>query len=327
MLLNQSDIAEDPHDTALAWIARFRSDFATDEDRKAFILWLSQSPAHKLAMDSMLDMWADLGCIKQLYSQSEITLPKRSANNASWLSVGAASAACLALALVFWPNSTQHSDLLRFQTAVGEQRTVELEDNSTLILNTNSQVTVQYSSERRSLKLIGGEVYFTVAKDAARPFEVDAGSAKVTALGTAFNIRRQGEHTSIAVAEGVVRIAETAKTGTRPMSTEILHADQQLDAGPQGLSAAAPADLQLKLAWQRGELVARDMSLSALTKEIERYHDVHIILTDARVASLTLSGVFAIADLDPILEAVQLTLGLEMVSIDANTLQLLKPSQ
>jgi transmembrane sensor len=327
MLLNQSDIAEDPRDTALAWIARFRSDFATDEDRQAFSLWLSQSPAHKLAMDSMLDMWADLGCIKQLYSQSKTILPKRSANNASWLSVGAASAACLALALVFWPNSAQHSDLLRFQTAVGEQRTVELEDHSTLILNTNSQVTVQYSSERRSLKLIGGEVYFTVAKDAARPFEVDAGSAKVTALGTAFNIRRQGEHTSIAVAEGIVRIAETAKTGTRAMATEILHADQQLDASPQGLSAAAPADLQLELAWQRGELVARDMSLSALTKEIERYHDVHIILTDARVASLTLSGVFAIADLDPILEAVQLTLGLEMVSIDANTLQLLKPSQ
>lgn len=327
MLPNQSDIAEDPRDTALAWIARFRSDFATDEDRQAFSLWLSQSPAHKFAMDSMLDMWADLGCVKQLYSQSETTLPKRSANNIRWLSVGAASAACLALALIFWPNSAQHSDLLRFQTAVGEQRTVELEDNSTLILNTNSQVTVHYSSERRSLKLIGGEVYFTVAKDAARPFEVDAGSAKVTALGTEFNIRRQGEHTSIAVAAGVVRIAETAKTGTRPMATEILHADQQLDASFQGLSPAAPADLHLKLAWQRGELVARDMSLSALTKEIERYHDVHIILTDTRVASLTLSGVFAIADLDPILEAVQLTLGLEMVSIDANTLQLLKPSQ
>lgn len=327
MLPNQSETEEDSRDIALAWIARFRSNLATDEDRQQFSLWLSQSPAHKLAMDEMLDMWADLACIKQLYSQSETTLPTRSANSARWLGVGAASAACLALALILWPNSPQHSDPLRFQTAVGEQRTVELEDNSTLILNTNSQVTVQFSEQHRSLKLLSGEVYFSVAKDAQRPFKVDAGSAQVTALGTAFNIHRHGEHATIAVAEGVVQVTEVVATGTRPAAVEILHAEQQLDAGPDGLDHAAPADLNRRLAWQRGELVASDMSLSDLTKEIERYHNVHILLTDADVAGLTLSGVFPIGDLDPILQAVQVTLGLKVVPINANTLQLLKPSQ
>ena len=327
MLPNQSETVDDPRDTALAWIARFRSDLATDEDRQEFSLWLAQSPSHKLAMDNMLDMWADLATVRQLYSKSTAATPTRSANSSRWLGVGAASAACLALALVLWPNTPQPSEPLRFQTAVGQQRTVELEDSSTLILNTNSVVTVQYAEQHRSLKLLAGEVYFSVAKDAQRPFKVDVGSVQVTALGTAFNIHRHGEHATIAVAEGVVQVTEVVATGTQPAAVEILHAEQQLAAGPDGLEHAAPADLNRSLAWQRGELVALDMSLRDLTKEIERYHNVHILLTDADVAALTLSGVFPLGDLDPILQAVQVTLGLEIVAINADTLQLLKPSQ
>jgi len=50
------DNTESDRDTALSWIARFRSGIATDEDRQEFALWLAQDSSHRQAMDSMLDM-------------------------------------------------------------------------------------------------------------------------------------------------------------------------------------------------------------------------------------------------------------------------------
>ena len=53
---------------ALGWIARFRSGDASEQDRESFALWLAEAPARKLAMDSMLDMYGDLGALGKLES-------------------------------------------------------------------------------------------------------------------------------------------------------------------------------------------------------------------------------------------------------------------
>src|SRR5690349_20668988 len=48
---------------------------------------------------------------------------------------------------------------------------------------------VDFSAKSRAVRLIAGEALFQVAKDAARPFVVAAGDARVRAIGTAFNVR------------------------------------------------------------------------------------------------------------------------------------------
>ena len=80
-----------------------------------------------------------------------------------------------------------------------------------------------------------------------------------------------------------------------------------------------------QLAWQRGELVADEMRLPELARELERYHDINILIADADVAAMTVSGVFSL-DQPPedLLRALELSLDLEARELDQGTVQLLK---
>ena len=326
MRTNYNNNAQSDHDTALGWIARFRSESATDEDRQAFALWLQQDPHHKQAMDSMLDMWQDLASISLMDSPMAQGAPRKAANRSKhWLTASIISAACLVLAIFLWPQSSLNTTYQRdYQTALGEQHSIELEDGSIIELNTNSRVSVHYDKNHRRIELLRGEAYFEVTKDSARPFDVNAGSARVTAIGTAFNIYRRDQSTNITVTEGVVRVTETGGTGNRIPATSIVHANQELEATDQGLQAATTTNVSLSTAWQRGTLIAHSMTLTELVRQIERYHDTHILITDSSIATSTISGVFALSDIDPILQALQVSLGLSVVSIDDKTLQLIK---
>jgi transmembrane sensor len=64
-----------------------------------------------------------------------------------------------------------------------------------------------------------GEALFSVAPDPERPFEVNAGSGVITAVGTAFNVRRREDNeVVVTVTDGIVEIAPISMEATAPMS-------------------------------------------------------------------------------------------------------------
>ena len=312
---------EEHCDRALGWIARFRSEDASANDREAFALWLAENPSHQRAMDDMLEMWDDLSVVSALPFPE--TLIQTAANQSRWWVGSAAAAAALIAAIVLWPLGEQASEPLQFQTAMGEQKSFELEDASVLTLNTNSRVTVSYHDDQRQLHLESGEAFFKVTPDADRPFSVDAGSARVTVLGTAFNIERNDASTEVTVTEGVVRVTEL-RTGSQTPRSSLLRANQRLSATTAGLGETTAVDDDRDTAWRRGELVAYGMTLPELASELERYGDTRLRFGDADVASLSVSGVFRLDDPDATIAAIALSLDLEVKSVDDNTVLLLK---
>ena len=322
--MNQSRIENyNEHcDKALGWIARFRSDQATASDREAFALWLAQDPGHKRAMDEMLELWDDLAVVSALPFPDSAVRP--AANQSRWWTGSAvAAAACLVAAVVLWPLSEKAPEAQQFQTAIGEQRVIELDDASTLTLNTGSRVSVSFDKEQRQLQLFQGEAYFEVTPDPERPFSVDAGDARVTVLGTAFNIERSNDATEITVTEGVVQVSEL-NTGAQTPRTAVLRANQRLSATPGGLGEAQPVADDRDTAWRRGELVAYGMTLPELATELGRYNDTRILFGDAQVAALTVSGVFRLDDPEATIAAVALSLDLDVKPVDEGTVLLLK---
>ena len=311
-------------DSALSWIARLRSDTVSEQDQQSFALWLGESPAHQRAMDEMLDLWDDLGVLARLPRQE--SLPREAANNRRWY-MGAAVAASLALALVFWPSVDNAPSAIEYQTALGEQRTVTLPDDSTVVLNTDSSISVSYSEDQRQVTLARGEAWFQVAPNRQRPFHVDAQDARITAIGTAFNIRIDGEATDVTVTEGVVRVSELGETGNRAPSTETLRQNEQLRAADAGWQLSRADDLSVTLAWQRGELVAREMPLADLVRQLERYQPTEIIIADPDLAVLTVSGVFQLDQPQAILSALEVSLGIQVDPVDDTTVRLLKADQ
>ena len=94
-----------------------------------------------------------------------------------------------------------------YTTGVGEQKTIQLADNSVVQLNTNSRLEVDYSSDLRRLSLTQGEAHFDVAHNPQRPFEVLAGQGLVRAIGTAFTVHIRKIDVEVIVTEGTVELA------------------------------------------------------------------------------------------------------------------------
>ena len=312
-------------DDALGWIARFRSDAASENDRNDFALWLAQNE-HRAAMDQMLELWDDTAVVRVLPFDTALETP--AANQRRWF-VSAAAVACLAVvALVLWPLAPVETPTQYYQTAKGEQQTFQLDDTSTVALNTNSQIAVSYSDEERYIELIRGEAYFKVASNPQRPFHVDAGVARTTAVGTAFNIYRSDRETvDITVIEGVVKVTELGNSDSRMPASDILTGNHHLIADQNGLKAQAEVDASRQLAWQRGEILAEQLPLHELVHQIERYSDVHVLLGDRELAMLSVSGVFRVDQPQVILAALERSLDIRVVKVDDSTVQLLKSDQ
>ena len=312
----------------MGWIARLRSDQSSQEDLQSFALWLNEDSSHHRAMDQMLELWDDLGVVRRLPQEAT---PPKAANSGQWIAASIGLAACLVLAVFLWPQIdsqiTPHPISSTYETAMGESSTLSLPDNSRVILNTDSAITVTYSEEQRHISLSRGEAWFEVAPNKLRPFHVDAGEARITAIGTAFNIHLMDEGTDVTVTEGVVRVTRLGETASRAPTTEVLHINQRLFTGPDGWSVTTSDDTNHHLAWQQGELVAQEMPLPELLEQLQRYHPTQLLIGDPELAALTVSGVFHLDQPEATLKALEITLDLQARAVGENTIQLLKARQ
>ncbi|MDM3869771.1 FecR domain-containing protein [Porticoccus sp. W117] len=222
-----------------------------------------------------------------------------------------AATVLLAVAVIFgteWlnPVETQSNKVLRYVTQVGEQKTVDLPDGSAVTLNTSSVVLVDYSDTARRLVLDRGEAFFTVAKDAARPFTVELGSRSVTALGTAFNIYLLPEKFTLAVTEGVVSLHRKEETVSQTSPQLDANKDKPLtvkqpnqlriSAGTiaeyelesQQLTARYSDDIDNFQSW-RSRIIRFDAEpLFKVVKELNRYSAKKILIEDDSVMNLPL---------------------------------------
>src|SRR3546814_17633087 len=96
-----------------------------------------------------------------------------------------------------------------YATTTGEQRTVALDDGSRVVLDTGSDLKVQYGRRERRLTLLRGRADFRVQHDSDRPFVVLVGDASVTATGTRFQVRTADDAGAGNLLEGEVVVAAT----------------------------------------------------------------------------------------------------------------------
>ncbi|RLQ22164.1 DUF4880 domain-containing protein [Seongchinamella sediminis] len=317
---------EQARDAALGWVARLRSDEVSADDRHAFALWLGEHRSHRAAMDEALDLWDDLGVVRHL--QPETFPATKAANSARWLPAALVSAAaCLVLAVFLWPQLQPEPVSTQYSSAVGERLDVTLPDGSLARLNTNSQISVSYSDDERLIELQKGEAWFRVEPNKDKPFHVDAGEARVTAVGTAFNVYRRGESTEIAVTEGVVRVTERQTAPGREPASKLLRINERLLSQRQGWEVSTADDLEQALAWRQGQLVAREMPLPQLVAQLQRYSDTRIFISDPALLNRTVSGVFELDNPETSLEALAISMGLEIRPLSDSAVRLLKADQ
>ena len=201
-----------------------------------------------------------------------------------------------------------------YSTATGEYQQVWLDDGSLIELNTNSAVVLSLSDRQRNIELVRGEAFFTVAPDKTRPFVVTVGGAEVRALGTAFNIYRQGpELARVHVVEGVVRVSETQGSAVSAPESRMLLANQALEfSETTGIGDLPEQNMQQATAWREGQILFDGASLKEATTVLNRYLEQEIILHDSAHSAHRISGIFSSRERETTLLAVAQAFDLEL---------------
>lgn len=301
---------------ALEWFARHSDAPDAAYSNPAFRHWLAGHPDRETAFKRWQADWRQLDALPQSgVERLRIQLKKDQAESAKnsratehkpsrWSAlVPQAALSAVVMALVVgggykaWDHWQQQPLFTQmYQTERGQQLNVQLPDGSRLRLDTATRIEVSLYRQRREARLPEGQAVFEVQKDATRPFDVVAGNTKVTVVGTRFSVRNTaGSSVQIAVEEGKVRVSPLPSAGRSvpESATVLLVAGQQMAAnadghlGPVGAIAAAGI-----APWCDGRITLENVPLSKALAEFERYAPTHMVVRDAAVGALRLSGTF-----------------------------------
>lgn len=340
---------ESVQEEAGLWLARLAEGLSPAQ-QDALESWLALRPMHRevfLEMAALWDSMESLRGLAALYPLDEYR--PRLARRRTRLWVAAAAAVAMIAIVTLFPRvperlapagAVQGTETFQavHQTAIGEQRSITLPDGSTVVLNTNSSLEVVYGDKARNLFLTRGEAYFTVTRDASRPFRVYAGWRMAEAVGTAFTVlHADPESVEVIVREGKVRLHDLRDSylpDSLPANVDdLLEGGDKLALEAGDLAAASsigrPAEkrridadqLDIELAWTYGMLLFQDKTLGAVLDEVSRYTTIHLEAAPD-ILPIAVEGYFPAGDVERLLIALEKNFGIAATRVSEGHIRL-----
>lgn len=301
-------IPETPAEAASRWFALRRRKPDCIEEQQ-FTEWLEADPANRRAYDEVTRSWeisalaaTDPTVVTMRTQALMVRPPKQRDFSRLW---GALATFALML-IVFTGISLSYPgligsardiaarrDQITLRTGIGERATATLDDGSTVVLNTNSILEINYTRLRRDVRLVAGQVLFKVAHEAARPFVVAAANHEVVAVGTEFEVRLEGQNVRVALLQGRVRVAPITAGRRAPAAAEVavMTPGEQLVASPAGMLVNRTNVGEL-VSWQSGRVRFDNMRLAEAVAEMNRYSRTRIVIDDPAAADIRITGAF-----------------------------------
>ncbi len=213
-----------------------------------------------------------------------------------------------------------------YVSGIGERRVLNIEDGSTITMNTRSRMKVWLTRHARDIELVEGEALFSVAHDPSRPFRVHVGHTVVEAVGTEFSVYRGAHGTKVSVVEGRVKIFAyqspaplilnpNAVAWTDVGATDFerppppipvgSREEAQVSSENSGTAdfdverrAVSPQDIEHHLAWVSGQLIFENATLAETVAEFNRYNRRKLEIDDPTLGQIHLGGAFASTNVD-----------------------------
>ena len=299
-------------ETAARWIVQRDRGLSAAESIE-FELWLAADERHALAIQCADTAWAVLDRIPDDVARSARAKPPRRLAR-YWLAVGGLAAALAVAAFFGWQQRGEGARHQRQITTeniahdVSRVRVMTLPDGSTVQLNVGSEIIEAFTPAERRVLIVRGEAYFTVTKDASRPFVVRAGTVEVRAIGTAFNVNLRSATVEVIVTEGKVELSSTsapageeaAPTAGAETPRAVIGSRQRVvvtfePASPRVavvVTDVRPGELTKTLAWQSTLLRLGGATLAELAVEFQQQTGYRIVLADPELAERRIGGQF-----------------------------------
>jgi transmembrane sensor len=248
-----------------------------------------------------------------------------------WWRIGLAAslvAVVAGLALMF--QIQEHKKTLtgeEFATHVGEKVELILADGSHVWLGPQSILRVKFTKERRNLKLLSGEAFFSVRKNANRPFIVSSSGGDITAVGTEFNVRESDGRVLVTVSEGVVAVTlgsdESLSASQVTTSAVRVASGEQVAYTPstvgKSLQVARSPSVGDRSRWRDGILVYRDEPLGQVVLDVTRYSQRPIEVRGSELAALRYSGAVYVDAVDDWLNALTQSFPVRVINEENRT--------
>jgi transmembrane sensor len=351
----RTELNDQVNEEAARWFVEFRSGEIDASGRRAFDAWVRASPEHLRAFIEIDALWRHSAApdpqrrfsVEQLVASAreeakvlrldtklnsgEALDPRQSGtpDGGAWVR-RLAIAAVVLVAVGSWVIG---SALLQrgatYGTEVGEQRSIRLNDGSTVTLNSLSRVRVEFDPATRNVELLEGQALFRVARNPSRPFIVHAGGTLVRAVGTEFDVNERKSGTVITVVEGRVAVLASAaqpegrftrrefpEPATRSRSSPVpsgsleergaadanesrrdgtvfVSAGEQIAVASGATHPPTRADVGSATAWTRGRVILQSATLEEVAELFNRYSARRLLTEDHGEVPFRLSGVFS----------------------------------
>ena len=313
--LEREDRDSGAEDMAAYWLVRLSSPDCTPGDRFAFETWKREDPENERVFtrmqrhNSVADRFVADVRVQELIEQARAeTAPKWRPRFEQIAAIAAALLVFVAAFIMMSPGRDNDAGapvlaaVEGYETAIGERSTISLSDGSVVTLNTNSRIEVDYTEQRRLVRLVHGQGYFEVAKDIDRPFSVEAGKRQVVALGTVFDVRFDTKDLlQVTLVEGRVQVSNVPGAAAPAEGAVISRYAEKIELQPgERLIAAvnsapkiAAANAMIETSWRTGRLVFQERPLEEVVAEMNRYNTQKLVLDDdERLTQMKISGTF-----------------------------------
>ncbi len=156
----------------------------------------------------------------------------------------------------------------------------------------NNSATLKYPrefSEKERNVYLDGEAYFEVTKNRHKPFTVQSDAMRVRVLGTTFNFKCD-RHCRIA--EATLIEGEIEVKGNKEEGQIILAPGQRAELNKNnGRLTVKQVNAKLDAVWHDNLIPFQKADIFTISKALERFYDVKIILSPDMKADKTYSGV------------------------------------
>lgn len=299
------DIPDSVLDEAFAWAVVLNSGNVDHRQRSEFERWL-QAPQNRMAWQRIEIIDKQFAAARSAGTHGLQALDRASVRRRRGkLKTLAGSVLLLPLTVFLLLPSWQAQHM----TARNELKTLTLAGGTRVFLDADTSLDVARANGAAVLQLHRGRIMVdSSAAQAADKPQVAAGHGHFTPVGTRFVVSTSADQTDLAVLQGRVRARPDSDGLTgKPIEAR---AGERLRVTARGIESVTDDGLQPG-SWTDGVIEADNARLDDVLAALGRYHRGWL-RCDAAIASLRVTGVFHVDDIDGALHALQQSLPVQI---------------
>lgn len=204
----------------------------------------------------------------------------------------------IAIWLLFRPSAPIHNTepMLTAQTVetedsivvVSQKNFIRLPDGSTVLLNSDSELTYRLPFGRKNREVsLKGEAFFEVTPNQSAPFIVRTGKITTNVLGTAFNVNTKGENVIVTVSHGLVQVEDDDK------KISLVRPDEQIIVKPaSGEFTKKEVSVVEEVKWKAQSLVFDNLTFKQVTQQLQNHFDIQFHFENPELENCRISAWF-----------------------------------